>query len=411
MNISSQEYRSLTNAKLTLLIVILVTISMLTACGGGGTAQTSNDSIQDNTGSPVTGASEAWLDISDLSQSTYVWDTFENGKLRFIDRQSVFGSSVDSQVPDRYAGNIYLRTAKDDRISTGENHVSFTINNPVTVFVAHDNGITNKPAWLNSWIDTGDDFLSRSIYRKDFAAGSISLGGNTTDGVVNGSMYMVFLKPRDKAEGTRVITQDTNGSLQTTILTNTQITDISSDVIVATPDIVTTNSDTAINIPVLVNDSGISSTTTISIEGTPSNGNTTILANNTITYTPNTSYTGTDSFSYKVADNNTAAIATVTIDVKCTQCTQDKTIGLSWSPSVSGSNVGYLIYYGSDIDNIDKFAFDLSADTGLNPVSPNISFSAKNDLQLNSGDTVCFRISAYVSSLESDLSEAICGVI
>lgn len=413
VNLISEEYRPQRTIKFLFVSIIIASMSLLTACGGGGSGSTEISNVSnDGTDSQTL---DKWLEISNTTPTKYVWDTFDNGKLFFIDRDYLFGSDVDNQVPDNYAGYAYLRTAKDDMRTTGEAHVSFSVNEPVTVFVAHRNAITNKPAWLNSWIDTGDDFISRSIYRKDFDAGSITLGGNTVDGVSGGSMYLVFMKPRIQTTGARVITQDTNGTLNTTILTNTQIADTSNQetpvAIIANPDSTSTALDTAINIPVLANDSGITSSANISIEGAPDNGSVTILANNTITYTPNTSYTGADGFSYRVSINNTMAIATVTINVNCTQCSQDITIGLSWNPSVSGSDSGYLIYYGKDTANINDLAFDLSTSTGLIQDAPYLELSAINHLQLNSGDSVCFQISAYKSSLVSDPSAPICGII
>ncbi len=181
--------------------------------------------------------------------------------------------------------------------------------------------------------------------------------------------------------------------------------------LIANPDNTSTEKDTAVNIPVLANDGGISSSVIVSIDGGPTNGNATVLANNTITYTPNPSYTGTDSFSYKVSVGGSMAIATVTVDVTCTSCTNDKIIGLSWDPSVTGTAIGYLVYSGSDANNVDKLLIDLTETTGLDPNLPYVEFSTQNDLQLNPGDNVCFRISAYKDSQVSDLSAPICGVI
>jgi len=179
----------------------------------------------------------------------------------------------------------------------------------------------------------------------------------------------------------------------------------------ANPDSSSTTSDTAVNIPVLANDSGVSSNAVLSIEGKPSNGAATVLANNTITYTPGTSFSGSDSFSYKVIENNVMSVATVTIDVKCTQCNADKLITLNWNPSVAGSDTGYLIYYGEDSKNLDKLALDLSSSNGLNQQSPSAQFMAKKDLNLNIGDKVCFRIKAYNSTETSKRSTPVCGTL
>jgi hypothetical protein len=181
--------------------------------------------------------------------------------------------------------------------------------------------------------------------------------------------------------------------------------------VIANPDTISTEKDIAINIPVLINDSGYTTSSVVSIEGTPSNGNVTILANNTVRYTPDTSYVGTDSFSYQITNGGSIAVATVTVNVQCSSCAPDKIIALSWNPSVFGSGSGYLVYFGDGVSNTKKLAFDLSTATGLDPDAPYIELSLTNDLQLASGDYVCFKVRAYSSSLESLKSAPVCGVI
>jgi hypothetical protein len=191
----------------------------------------------------------------------------------------------------------------------------------------------------------------------------------------------------------------------------TSSTSGTSSTVIANPDTISTDKDAAIIIPVLVNDSGYTASSVISIEGTPSNGNVTLLANNTVRYTPDTSYVGTDSFSYQITNGSSIAVATVTVDVQCSNCTQEIIVALSWIPSVSGSDSGYLVYFGPAANNVKNLAFDLSAATGLNPDAPYIELSTTKDLQLNPGDNVCFKIRAYTSSQVSNKSTAACGVI
>jgi len=62
--------------------------------------------------------------------------------------------------------------------------------------VAHDDRISQKPSWLTSFTDTGDDLVGGggtfSLYANNFSAGHISLGGNSGEGW---SMYNVVLEP------------------------------------------------------------------------------------------------------------------------------------------------------------------------------------------------------------------------
>jgi len=179
-------------------------------------------------------------------------------------------------------------------------------------------------------------------------------------------------------------------------------------VITANPDSSSTSTDTPINIPVLVNDSGINDTAILKINANPGNGKVKVLANNTITYTPDPSYSGTDNFSYRVTIDGIMAVATVSVDV---QGSQDKTIALSWNPSVDDNNIGYRVYFGTNSTNVNTLAADLSSSTGLDVNAPSVQLSAQRDLQLQTGDKVCFRISAYLSSEESALSSPICGIL
>ena len=181
--------------------------------------------------------------------------------------------------------------------------------------------------------------------------------------------------------------------------------------VTASPDTVSTDQDSPVNIAVLANDSGISSSALLSIEVAPVNGSATVMANNTINYVPATSFTGKESFSYKIAANEKTAIATVTVNVQCPSCTKEITINLSWLPTKNDDDIGYLIYYGNDANNIDSLAFDLSLQTGLDPNAPKVALSAQNDLKLAQGDSVCFQISAYTPNAQSDFSDPICGTI
>ena len=181
--------------------------------------------------------------------------------------------------------------------------------------------------------------------------------------------------------------------------------------VVASADTVNTEMDSPVNIAVLINDSGISESSTLSIQTKPGNGTATVMANNTITYKPNSTFTGKESFSYKVSNAGNVSVATVTVNVQCASCSKEITINLSWLPTKNDDDIGYLIYYGNDLNNIDSLAFDLSPQTGLDPNAPKVAFSAQNDLKLNQGDRVCFQISAYTSSAQSDFSDPICGAI
>lgn len=181
--------------------------------------------------------------------------------------------------------------------------------------------------------------------------------------------------------------------------------------LIAFPDFISANKNTSVSIPVLNNDEGDTGNSELTAISQPNHGEIKILADKTITYTPNTDYRGVDEFIYQLNNGSEITSATVKIYVDCTECNQDKMVELSWSPSVTGINAGYLIYYGNHENETNNIAFDLSNTTGLIERTPSVQLSIKDDLRLETGNRVCFRISAYIDYLESELSEPICGIL
>ncbi|RLE36850.1 hypothetical protein DRJ23_06755, partial [Candidatus Acetothermia bacterium] len=89
---------------------------------------------------------------------------------------------------------------------------------------------------------------------------------------------------------------------------------------VAQDDTATTSSDTAVTIAVLANDAdpdGTLDPTTVSINTPPSDGSVIVNADGTITYHPDPGFSGVDTFTYTVDDNEglTSNIATVSVTV------------------------------------------------------------------------------------------------
>ncbi len=89
---------------------------------------------------------------------------------------------------------------------------------------------------------------------------------------------------------------------------------------VALDDTTTTDQDTAVTIDVLGNDSdpdGTLNPTTVSINTPPSNGSVVVNSDGTVTYHPDPGFSGVDTFTYTVNDNDglTSNVATVSITV------------------------------------------------------------------------------------------------
>jgi VCBS repeat-containing protein len=90
---------------------------------------------------------------------------------------------------------------------------------------------------------------------------------------------------------------------------------------VAVNDVATTSRNVAVTIAVLANDTDVDGSivaSTLTLATSPRNGSVTKKANGTVVYTPKRSFTGTDSFTYTVKDNNGARsnVATVSVQVK-----------------------------------------------------------------------------------------------
>ena len=96
------------------------------------------------------------------------------------------------------------------------------------------------------------------------------------------------------------------------------VLDYTNNIPVANDDYRGTSINTSVDVDVLFNDTGLEDGgIIISIETNPQNGTLQINADNTITYTPDNNYLGTDEFVYRVCDkDNDCDIATVTITVR-----------------------------------------------------------------------------------------------
>jgi hypothetical protein len=134
-------------------------------------------------------------DVSVVSGEAYtvVENGLEAGALVYIDRDYTFSS-----IPAFLESATYIRTANNDKSSIGDEFMSFELSDDATVYVAHDDRITTKPSWMDSFTDTGQDIVTTdadfSVFAKDCAAGTVMLGGNdvSSEGSYK-SMYSVII--------------------------------------------------------------------------------------------------------------------------------------------------------------------------------------------------------------------------
>ena len=128
------------------------------------------------------------------------------GSTVYIDRSFTFAT-----VPTNVQGALYIQTANNDKAATNTAFLSFTVNQPVTVYVAHDVRITPKPTWLTNFTDTGKELVTSDatlhLFARSFSPGTITLGGNAGGG---NSMYSIIIQPHSLNQNSPT-KQDLNG--------------------------------------------------------------------------------------------------------------------------------------------------------------------------------------------------------
>ena len=115
-------------------------------------------------------------------------------------------------IPSEFIGLTYLATYQGDR-HTADDYLRFDVTSAVsgdavlsTVYVGFDKRATTLPDWLTSWVDTGQELWMFTpsyqlegfkVYKKDFPAEQIVLGGNK-QGAAAGMeyQYVVFVGAR-----------------------------------------------------------------------------------------------------------------------------------------------------------------------------------------------------------------------
>ena len=318
--------------------------------------------------------SAAPLSVRDTTPTNYVWDTLAKGKAVYVDRSYVY-----TEVPSAYAGFNVLHTANDHKSASGANLLSFDVDQAVTVYVAHDVRIQNKPDWLATWTDTGENLVSNDatlhLFQKAFPAGTVRLGAN--GGASSSSMYTVLL-----AAGPDITPR---GQKQ-----------------------ISTQMNTEVSINVLGNDQQ----GTVKIFSQPVHGQASVNANGMITYIPSNNFAGSDTVNYELTEpDGTKTLASVVVTVTCAQCAAGTTLGLSWDPNPESDKVlGYRVYRGNTADDANTQVADLATSAAsFNASAPSIKFDAWNDLGLEKGHKICLRLKAYNSVGPSDFSQPACA--
>jgi len=141
----------------------------------------------------------------------------------------------------------------------------------------------------------------------------------------------------------------------------------SANVLTANPDTATTSSNTALSIPILINDEGYSALQTISVIQPPvSQGSVTVNGTTDVTFIPATGFTGATNFTYTLFNGTTYSSAIVTVTVTPPPCVASSIPGNNyWKGYVytyTGNTPMATTYVGSIAEN-PNFDRDIAAGT------------------------------------------------
>jgi hypothetical protein len=110
-------------------------------------------------------------------------------------------SVYDQAIPSEIVGGAYVQTCRQDLTNTNPDFMTFQLTDAGKVYVAYRNG-DPLPSWLDgTWTDTGlvlhtSAGISMRLWRKNYPAGSVTLGGNQCGGGSTARMYAVIVKPQ-----------------------------------------------------------------------------------------------------------------------------------------------------------------------------------------------------------------------
>jgi lysophospholipase L1-like esterase len=131
-----------------------------------------------------------------LSPTNHKQNLLEVGYPPYIDAAYTL-----TAIPAALQNGIWIQTANAESGNTAASYIDFTVDRPVTVYVAYDAGAT-PPDWLTTaYTNTGltvqttdPSSPTLTVYSKSFAAGAVSLGGNLATGASGAnSNYLVIV--------------------------------------------------------------------------------------------------------------------------------------------------------------------------------------------------------------------------
>jgi len=271
---------------------------------------------------------------TDIDMSTYITDTADSDSISITSVTytgngvvSITGDDlIISYTPDtNFTGdeNIYY-SAADSNGGTVSGMLTVSVSSVTEAPVAvADSATVNEDSTANlidvKLNDTDDDDAYADLVISSPAiTTTTALGTVTTAGSVSISGQKLSYTPAANFYGTEVITYtltDTDGLTDTAGTLTVTVTN-SNDGPTAVNDTASTAANTAVTIAVLDNDTDLEADTLSINSVSPSSNGTTTISGTSIIYTPNTDFSGTDTFTYEATDTTgQTSTGTVTVTV------------------------------------------------------------------------------------------------
>jgi len=135
------------------------------------------------------------VQVTQLNRGAYQLTTVQTGGAYYIDRDYKIQS-----IPRELQSAVWLKTANNDKFSTGNDFLEFTINQQADVFVGYDTRLKPLPNWLANWDTTQYRIIDEhadtfQVYHMVHDSGRVVLGGNY--GTDQSNMYLVLLRGRN----------------------------------------------------------------------------------------------------------------------------------------------------------------------------------------------------------------------
>ena len=188
----------------------------------------------------------------------------------------------------------------------------------------------------------------------------------------------------------QVTVSDGNGgsTSQSYVITVNDVNENSAPV--TSSDIASTNEDTAVSIDVLANDSDPDGDTLSVTAATASNGTVVINSDDTLSYTPNNNFNGTDNITYTVSDGTTTSISTVTVTVNAVNDAPTATIDSSNANLTQNEDAGLI--------TIPSFATNFNIGDGNTFETAGGQELLRYEVALTSGSTNLFDVQPAIAA-------------